>query len=422
MNNKVYINPKFNRIPSTNFPLATSNKMHVNPNFSQHNMMQNNSRIYVNPHFIKPNICCAPAQKEILYNHEESTKKEFLFVPSKVSENVPQNITSKSRYSLVRHTATKVLPTQPQMKATTIKINKYKSVAITDFKKKFETKLTQQTDKSIPARGQKLIHRDIKLSTPKPKQPLQHLCEQTSTKINIRSRFKLRNVPLDSSKSVSVSIPFKSKIKRNLKKNNIPCPLFKKYGKCLRSIHGTCDYIHDKKHVSICRKFMKGICHDNGCLLSHEITSNKMPTCYFYLKGMCVKENCPYVHVKLNEKTKVCSEFLKGYCEKGDKCLNRHVAVYQAKERNKGAKQIICSSKNSKTKQTNVNKYKITITKDCTKIAPLTSENGARLDKPCHTDSRYYKEQKTAADIEESSEVIKPTRCKLGTLPSFIKL
>ncbi|XP_028175999.1 uncharacterized protein LOC135077571 [Ostrinia nubilalis] len=420
MNNKVYINPKFNRPTSTNLPPAASNNMHVNPKFSQH-MLHNNSRIYVNPHFIKLNANHAHGQRE---DYDTHSKSEHPPVTAQVS-NTSIVATSKSRYSLVRHNATQALPNQTHMKATTIKLNKYKSVAICDFKKILDVKVSQQVNnKPDPVSRQPLLGRSDKtLTNPKPKAGFQYAGRQISNKNHIRTRFKLRNISLDSVKSVPKSSPYKLKPKTNLKKNNIPCPLFKKYGKCLRSIHGICDFLHDKKHVSICRKFMKGICHDSNCLLSHDVTSKKMPTCNFYLKGMCSKENCPYVHVKLNEKAKVCSDFLKGYCEKGDKCLNRHVDIHQGTEKNKREKQVVCSLKNKKTPQRNVRKYKLSVNKDLPKIVQKSSEKDSKPNITSLTDTRYYKEvQETSANMSEPSEVIKPTRCKLGTLPSFIKL
>ena len=194
-------------------------------------------------------------------------------------------------------------------------------------------------------------------------------------------------------------------MKAKFRINNIPCRLFTKYGRCLRQMYGNCQYLHDKKHVSLCRKFLKGICHDNNCFLSHELTAKKMPTCYFYLKGMCTKDNCPYVHIKKSENIKICQDFLKGYCEKGESCLFRHNKNEQSSGNN-----------NSERKRQPINKVI-----KCVKI----SKKYKKKDKDilqgtdgCDVDHRYYKELVN----DENTCQIKPSRCKLGILPSFIQL
>lgn len=65
-------------------------------------------------------------------------------------------------------------------------------------------------------------------------------------------------------------------------------------------------------------RFLKGTCDKVPCLLSHNTTLSKMPTCKFYLLGMCSKTDCPYLHKKVNDKTEICLEFLRGFCEKAE--------------------------------------------------------------------------------------------------------
>ncbi|XP_045766665.1 zinc finger CCCH domain-containing protein 3 [Maniola jurtina] len=196
--------------------------------------------------------------------------------------------------------------------------------------------------------------------------------------------------------------------------NNIPCRLFTKYGKCLRQVQGNCKYLHDKKHVSLCHKFLKGICHDKNCTLSHKLTDKKMPTCYFYLKGMCTKESCPYLHVKLSDKTKICQEFIKGYCESGDKCLFRHVNIDKLKKTKKVSSNNFQRSSQRKVMKTKV----IKMEQKYTDINGATVEN-SEVTMGKDGECRYYKE---LVNSDDSYETIKPTRCKLGTLPSFIQL
>ncbi|XP_045450880.1 zinc finger CCCH domain-containing protein 3 [Melitaea cinxia] len=299
---------------------------------------------------------------------------------------------------------------KPSEKITKIKISKYKTVPITYLKKNLSVIKAKEL-KSNPTVLQtkntakfnklefSLNNNRYKLIRPSSK-PLTHL-----------------NSPKAFIQALNKNDPSKIKLLRaNFKVNNIPCRLFTKYGKCLRKDYGKCEFLHDKKHVSLCRKFLKGICHDSNCTLSHELTANKMPTCFFYLKGVCTKENCPYVHVKLSEKIKMCPNFLRGYCEKGDTCKLRHVKVNQPKllsinSRNKIQNKII-KLKKGKPKGS-IQSKRLTLCSDSTNI-------NTQNDDQSNVECRYYKESSFSSSNEISN--IKPTRCKIGTLPSFIEL
>lgn len=301
---------------------------------------------------------------------------------------------------------------KPSEKITKIKISKYKTVPINYLKKNLsvikakqlkskptvlQTKNTAKFNKlefSLNNNRYKLIRSNSK--------PLIHL---NSPKAFIQTLNKN-----DSSKT--------KLLRANFKVNNIPCRLFTKYGKCLRKDYGKCEFLHDKKHVSLCRKFLKGICHDSNCTLSHELTANKMPTCFFYLKGVCTKENCPYLHVKLSEKIKMCPNFLRGYCEKGDTCKLRHVKVNQSKlltinSSNKIQNKIIKLKKGRP--KSSIQSKRVTVCSDSTNI-------NAQNDDQSNVECRYYKESSFSSSNEISCDNIKPTRCKIGTLPSFIQL
>ncbi|CAF4822134.1 unnamed protein product [Pieris macdunnoughi] len=133
-----------------------------------------------------------------------------------------------------------------------------------------------------------------------------------------------------------------------------------------------------------------------------------MPTCYFYLNGICVKDNCPYLHVKLGDQASICKDFLKGYCEKGETCLFKHV-------KQKISCDAIKFSKNNKECLKLKKNIPIKDKKDQLLDIPSTSseENTALED-------RYFKE--AVQEDFKNSDYIKPTRCKLGDLPSYIKL
>lgn len=427
---RVYINPNFRRIDN-NLPPPHSS-MYVNPNFPQ--FLPNppprpgNSRIYVNPNFIKANSITASnnsssvnVNRTILDSNLKDEQNCIQTVAIKTPTILPLP-DQKSRYRVVRNKdENKPIDVQPNNnvnKVTTFKVNRYKSVPLLDVKKNLETvKPVQKLPTELLIQPQK--QRPKKLSN--------------SPKIQ-QSRFKfvkrnIESVPHSSSNLGKPSPIRKSLITKNLlrsnlkvkikinrrllKKNNIPCPLFKKYGKCLRNIQGHCEFLHDKKHVSICRRFLKGTCHDKECLLSHDLTVQKMPTCSFYLKGMCTKEGCPYLHVKLNEKTKICTDFLKGFCEKGDKCLNRHINPDIRKRNEKG-------NKMKKVRNTSNFNQSLKSTQTKTFFKPKTNDTSTQEQEV--KDCRYYKETNEANTSTEYDTVIKPTRCKLGTLPSFIQL
>lgn len=118
-----------------------------------------------------------------------------------------------------------------------------------------------------------------------------------------------------------------------LKKCNVPCLFYRKYGRCRGKDRGTCNKIHNPDQIIICPRyffkiflllvfrkqifrFLQGACINETCLLSHNVSPEKMPTCKFFLEGMCLKENCPYLHVKISPKADICRDFLQGFCKK----------------------------------------------------------------------------------------------------------
>nr|XP_053606326.1 uncharacterized protein LOC128672869 [Plodia interpunctella] len=346
--------------------------------------------------------------------------------------NLPP-VATKSRYSLVRRNEDKALEIKPEKKESlTVKVNKYKSVRIIDVKSSLDRE--KQPPKQLNNADythmydQKAIK--ININNPynqkvfktqytyvKSKGTIMYTPHRLLTQYSyIKNKDMAKKLHTNKQTPSNMSMPIRntssSKIRKLKVKCNIPCRLFRKYGKCLRNVKGHCKYLHDKKHVSICRKFLKGVCHDKDCLLSHELSDKKMPTCFFYLQGMCTKDKCPYLHVKVNEKAIVCPDFKKGYCEKGNKCLYRHV---ETKKRG-GIKILV----NPKTKST----YQLKIFSDKSKTQNISEHKcvpSVGEDQTTISDCRYYKEVIVEDKTNELQQVIKPTRCKLGTLPSFIK-
>lgn len=433
--NKVYINPNFNR-SHPNYG-STNGSMHVNPKFSYFvpNVpcnIQNKNKIYINPNFIKNKGVDSSTYYQSSFNIDKvqpHIQDSYTTYQQQVAEKTTQIFeapVTQTRYSLVRQNLTNKPCIEPKIEKPkiTFKVNKYKTVSLKDVKKNldkdksacYRTSVSNfEANFQMPrSSGTKNVFKIVNysnISSSKLEKSIIH------TDIQKKIYNKSNHV---------VPSRVKRVVKGNLKKNNIPCPLFRKFGKCLRNARGSCEFLHDKKHVSICRKFIKGICHDKDCLLSHDLTTKKMPTCYFYLQGTCTKTECPYLHVKLNEKAKICSDFVKGYCEKGSTCLQRH--VHLPLERNNKTISNLRKKKCTKIKHDRNSSSKLEQNKN--NIVPNVDEKTKYINRSkviqekgeSYSEHRYYEENKGNNDSNETCEIIKPTRCKLGTLPSFIQL
>ncbi|XP_055624925.1 zinc finger CCCH domain-containing protein 3 isoform X2 [Toxorhynchites rutilus septentrionalis] len=153
-------------------------------------------------------------------------------------------------------------------------------------------------------------------------------------------------------------------LNRNIK-CNVPCPIFRRSGICKNFSRGQCPKLHDPKHIIICPKFLRGECTNTDCLLSHNVSLEKMPVCRFFLEGRCSKNDCPYLHKKVSEKERICGDFLNGYCSLADKCQNRHIFICPDFDRAgvcgktkcpypHGRKNVQSKDKESKSKRTDV--------------------------------------------------------------------
>lgn len=132
---------------------------------------------------------------------------------------------------------------------------------------------------------------------------------KVSYKNNISNKVKQRSIQI---------------LRNKMRKNNQPCLFFQRFGYCANQKKGTCTKLHDKKQISVCKKFLQGKCLLDKCLLSHNVGPEKMPTCKYFLEACCTRDRCPYRHVKVSSNTPICIEFLKGYCPKGNECKLRH--------------------------------------------------------------------------------------------------
>ncbi|KAH8380539.1 hypothetical protein KR009_011251 [Drosophila setifemur] len=225
-------------------------------------------------------------------------------------------------------------------------------------------------------------------------------------------------------------------LNKALTKTNVPCAIFQKLGKCVAHSRGKCRKLHDQRQVAICPSFLRGQCSKTDCLLSHNVTLEKMPVCRYYLRGVCVREDCPYLHKKLSRKTEICIDFVRGYCPLAAECNKRHEFACPELER-KGkcelSKCVFCK----KTTKRLVKPHPKSRSK------PAEKPTEAKKDTDLPTSSRYFKcdgeqpkvdsqetpskdvgEEEPEESLEEDTEPAAGIRRrpKLGTLPAFIPL
>uniref|UniRef100_A0A6P4F0S1 Zinc finger CCCH domain-containing protein 3 n=1 Tax=Drosophila rhopaloa TaxID=1041015 RepID=A0A6P4F0S1_DRORH len=225
-------------------------------------------------------------------------------------------------------------------------------------------------------------------------------------------------------------------LNKSLVKTNVPCAIFQKLGKCAAHSRGKCRKLHDKRQVAICVSFLRGECTKAHCLLSHNVTLEKMPVCRYYLRGVCVREDCPYLHKKLSRKAEICIDFVRGYCPLAAECNKRHEFACPELER-KGtcelSKCVFCKKPPSKR----LVKPRPEVGSKPLSIPKTPKESAKQDDLP--TSSRYFRceGEKVQATLpnavvnkeEPEAKEEDPTesdvtggvrrRPKLGTLPSI---
>ncbi|XP_017134991.1 zinc finger CCCH domain-containing protein 3 [Drosophila miranda] len=233
-------------------------------------------------------------------------------------------------------------------------------------------------------------------------------------------------------------------LNKSLVKTNVPCAIYQKLGKCVAHSRGKCRKLHDKRQVTICPSFLRGECTKSDCLLSHNVTLEKMPVCRYYLRGVCVREDCPYLHKKLSRNTEICIDFVRGYCSLAAECNKRHEFACPELERKGTCELAKCRFCKQTSKRLIKPKPKTKKESVGIQETPQTANPGT--EQP--SSSRYFKsegeqatqdesasavdqrngdsEEELPAEEEKASAEVGPVsfrqRPKLGTLPAFIPL
>jgi len=66
--------------------------------------------------------------------------------------------------------------------------------------------------------------------------------------------------------------------RQRLAKKQQYCQFFTRFGKCNKN-SGKCPYIHDPGKVAICTKFLRGVCTDANCKLTHQVRNAFIGMC-----------------------------------------------------------------------------------------------------------------------------------------------
>ncbi|XP_022215437.2 zinc finger CCCH domain-containing protein 3 [Drosophila obscura] len=235
-------------------------------------------------------------------------------------------------------------------------------------------------------------------------------------------------------------------LNKSLVKTNVPCAIYQKLGKCAAHSRGKCRKLHDKRQVTICPSFLRGECTKSDCLLSHNVTLEKMPVCRYYLRGVCVREDCPYLHKKLSRNTEICIDFVRGYCSLAAECNKRHEFACPELER-KGtcelakcrfckqtSKRLIKPKPRTKRKSVSIQETPQTTANPSTEQPSssryfrcegeqTTQDESSAVDQPNgdSIEDLPVEEEKTYADMD-TEPVSFRRRPKLGALPAFIPL
>ncbi|RZB39857.1 zinc finger CCCH domain-containing protein 3 [Asbolus verrucosus] len=445
---KVYVNPQFN--PA----VAPKPKIHVNPNVLK-NFAPSASRVPKAE--IKPET---DTKSTVI-----STRNKFVRIPC----NSPEKVVRKRRNSL--HTKYKIVRSTG---VRNISINKFKldkraeksvNTSLKSIKKKYvyvnrflsinimakNVLLKKNSNLSKPGfvningilykKSPNSLKKALDSSLVKSSKPLplskykivRKEAKPAGGRRSLVKRYKL----IRSKKQVHKVTP------NALRKCNIPCPIYRKFGKCKGKDTGKCFKLHNPDQIVLCTRFLQGACLDKNCLLSHKVSHEKMPTCKYYLDGLCSRDDCSYLHVKISPKADICRDFLEGFCKKGARvsrplatdsgtkailqCDKRHQFLCPDFEKNKTCPKRRCPYPHGNTVRNS--KVLKTLAKKCSAKRDMSRRKVVKapnLNELPDAHNRYYKDCDLAPKAEAGQDgdpvtkTVSKNRPKLGDLPAFI--
>lgn len=295
-----------------------------------------------------------------LFNYKKSVLQQKIEARRRVKSSINQNSSFRSKYKYVRSSQDSLRLSKPNQKhfqskdffrgnsSNDIEGVKSSNGFSTEFKFLSRMKLVRKSvlQKQIESRmhvrkvmsnsnisprivyQKKIVDKVSKYkivrslnATPARKSPVSNKLTSSNKSAVKKKRSLLK---FSSDKYRSEKLKKMAILTKKLRKNNQPCPFYHRFGRCKGKDRGTCPKLHDSKYISICKRFLKGECKDEKCLLSHDIRPEKMPTCHHYLAGLCKRVDCPYLHIKLNPKAPICRAFLQGFCADVFNCTKRH--------------------------------------------------------------------------------------------------
>lgn len=469
-NKTVFVNPNFRPttvIVNPNFRSVTSpvpGKIHINPNVTI-NLPKETGNIHVNPKVLqnitKPEPIKQPltfssktklVRKPLKEKHIEISKRvrrtsihsKFKIIKSGLNKSGEKNkLLFTSKYKLKRTSAIKSDKSKTRFKLD----NRRLSGSSSKSKFVFVNRYIDISDiaKKVPLRKKNIVNisGNLYITTPNRLRKTSSTHKNKKSGINKQEKLLKKNKYKIVRLSHGKSCPEKRKIgnkvvtrfsgskkqvsREKLRKCNIPCPYYRKLGRCKGHELGKCPRKHDPDQIALCTKFLQGACIDSKCLLSHNVSPEKMPTCKYYLEGSCSKDNCPYLHIRINPKADICRDFLEGFCKKAANCDKRHQFLCPDYEKKGACQKQRCSYPHGRL----VRKYSVF---DKDKFAkksstsnkenkaekePLIIENKAEENNGKEL-TRYYSEMNIENSVSSEQKVDFKFRQKLGDLPTFI--
>lgn len=414
-------------------PIVNSRMVPKKPSYSfvRKNTSKNESQIIGNP---KPAIPRKQSgyDKHNLYNAQKKLsaykvwkrKSSVVFIKNKykLCNKIPiqrrRSLTTPSKYNLCNTSRASRLKTLAFAASSSTFVKTVPSV---------RRSLLTKPPEFVFIRGEKYIVNNNVL-----KKVVQKASTIPSTPLNSRNINKISVSGVTYVRKTNNTFVVDNRTQNSVKKRrklNITCPTFRRLGICLKNVEGKCPLVHNPKNISICPKFLKGICKIDDCHLSHEVVPEKMPTCRFFLEGCCIRETCPYLHVKVNDSAKVCLPFLQGYCQAAVNCKSVHIYVCPDFYKYAKCERVKCPYPHKKTERKGP-------------TMPSKSENYSsihkRNDKKVELSNsvleyksvRYFQDDIPPSVDKHCTDEGKPPceqvnfkdRPKLGTLPSFIAL